>query len=399
MNIENIFFEMTSQNNSMVLIIDAFIYLFFVIEVLYLLVFSLASLHNSENKYPKAKINHNIVIIYSVFKGHNIIVNSIKRLNNQDYPKDLFNIITVIDKTMSNEIDELNKLGVTTLSIDIDNKSKGYAIKQATNLILEKNIKCDIVILLDSDNDVDNDMLSKINDAYYSGCNAIQTHRIAKKRDTNIAILEAVSEEINNSIFRKGHTMLGFSSALIGSGMAFDFDIFKQCIDNCSILGFDKQLEIILLRNNIYIEYLESVFTYDEKFNNKEDYCDQRRRWAASQFYNLINGIIGVPLAIIKGKWDYCDKLLQWMMLPRTTLIVLLIFIATFLTMVNWILSIKWWFILLIVCFVFVMAIPNYLIDSKLKKAIKRLPFIVLFMAIRAFKIKKREGVIGRLHE
>ena len=90
-------------------------------------------------------------------------------------------------------------------------------------------------MLLDPDNDVDTDMLLKINDAYYSGCNAMQTHRIAKRRDTNIAVLEAVSEEINNSIFRKGHTGLGFSSALIGSDMAFDFKIFSQCVDVCSI--------------------------------------------------------------------------------------------------------------------------------------------------------------------
>ena len=39
----------------------------------------------------------------------------------------------------------------------------------------------------------------------------MKRHRITKRRDTNITVLEAVSEEINNSIFRKGQTGLGFS--------------------------------------------------------------------------------------------------------------------------------------------------------------------------------------------
>jgi len=35
-----------------------------------------------------------------------------------------------------------------------------------------------------------------------------------------LALLDGISEEINNNIFRKGHQTLGLSSALIGSGMA-----------------------------------------------------------------------------------------------------------------------------------------------------------------------------------
>ena len=51
---------------------------------------------------------------------------------------------------------------------------------------------------------------------------------LLRTKDTNTAVLDAVSEEINNSIFRKGHTRLGFSSGLSGSGMAFEYDLFKR---------------------------------------------------------------------------------------------------------------------------------------------------------------------------
>lgn len=79
-----------------------------------------------------------------------------------------------------------------------------------------------------------------------------------------------VSEEINNSIFRSGHTRLGFSSALIGSGMAFDYDWLIQYIYKATHVGVDKQLESMLLSQNIYIEFLEDVYTYDEKSKRKD---------------------------------------------------------------------------------------------------------------------------------
>ena len=113
-----------------------------------------------------------------------------------------------------------------------------------------------------------------------------------------LAVLDAVSEEINNSIFRKGHTRLGFSSGLSGSGMAFEYTLFKNLIQGIDKVGEDKHMERKLLLQNIYIEYLEDVYTFDEKVRGKKEFYNQRRRWLATQFYNLFPVITGVPHAI-----------------------------------------------------------------------------------------------------
>lgn len=76
----------------------------------------------------------------------------------------------------------------------------------------------------------------------------VQTHRVAKNLNTNMAYLDAISEEINNSIFRLGHVNLGMSAALIGSGMAFEYSLFyKAMMSNTSVGGFDRVLEMKLL--------------------------------------------------------------------------------------------------------------------------------------------------------
>ena len=173
--------------------------------------------------------------------------------------------------------EETNKklLNLSAKVVEITNSpsTKTNALRKAVEYIDNGVVKYDIIVILDADNLTDNDFLEKkINDAFYSGCSAVQTHRVAKNRDTNIAVLDAVSEEINNSIFRKGHTQIGFSSALIGSGMAFEYELFKECIMSSRHIGVDKQLEQILLLQNVYIEYLEVVYTYDEKVANKKQF-------------------------------------------------------------------------------------------------------------------------------
>ena len=80
-----------------------------------------------------------------------------------------------------------------------------------------------------------------------------QGHRIAKNVNNSFAILDAISEEINNLIFRKAHRVVGLSSALIGSGMAFDYKIFKKEMkDIKAIGGFDKELEMNFLQKKSY---------------------------------------------------------------------------------------------------------------------------------------------------
>lgn len=108
-----------------------------------------------------------------------------------------------------------------------------------------------------------------MNDALDSGIQAVQAHRTAKNRDTDTAVLDAASEEVNNSIFRRGHVALGFSSALIGSGMAFDYKWFRENIACCTTSGEDKELEALLLRQGIYIDYLDDVRVLDERYRAK----------------------------------------------------------------------------------------------------------------------------------
>jgi cellulose synthase/poly-beta-1,6-N-acetylglucosamine synthase-like glycosyltransferase len=114
----------------------------------------------------------------------------------------------------------------------------------------------EIAVVLDADNVMASDFLSKVNAAFESSFTAIQGHRKAKNMNTSLAILDAISEEINNHIFRKGHRVLGLSSAIIGSGMAFRYGFFKNLMSGVTAIGgFDKEIELKMLKEGHKIEY------------------------------------------------------------------------------------------------------------------------------------------------
>ena len=367
---------------------DAILFLLFLIPVLYLFIFALFSLKKRNDLYPTAKKKYRFAVLFPAYREDGIILETIQSFLQQDYPREAYDIFVISDQMADETNRQLEDLPAIVFRLENNRSTKTYALQTAIQRIEEKGKAYDIVVIMDADNIVEKNYLNKINDAIYSGCSAVQTHRMAKNRDTSIAVLDAVSEEINNSIFRKGHTQLGFSSALIGSGMAFEYELFKENIMKANDIGIDKQLEMSLLMDNIYIEYLENVPTYDEKIRGKTGFYDQRRRWLSNQFTNLFWGLSSLPKAMLRGNWDYCDKLFQWMMPPRIILFGFIILIAVLFSLFNFMLSIKWWGLLFLICVTFSLAVPDYLVDKKFRKAIASIPILFLLMFFNLFRLR-----------
>ena len=133
--------------------------------------------------------------------------------------------------------------------------TKGRASLKAALEYVGKDAPYDVVMIIDADNIVNEKYLSEVNDAFANPeVKVLQTHRVAKNLNTNTAYLDAVSEEMNNSIFRLGHVNLGMPTALIGSGMAFEFGLFYDAMmTNTSVGGFDRVLEMKFISSTIYL--------------------------------------------------------------------------------------------------------------------------------------------------
>ncbi len=368
------------------ILIDNILFALLAISVAYLTLFAIFSLWGFKKKYTSSSKKNKILILIPAYMEDKVIMDSVNSILNQDYPEEKFDLIVISDKMEIETNEKLSQLPLTLLELNTQISSKAKALNFAVDNHSKDNYK--IVVILDADNVVEANFLNEINDCYYSGCQAIQAHRIPKNLDTDVAILDAISEEINNSIFRRGHVNLGLSSALIGSGMAFDFKLFKMLVAHLKTTGEDKELEVLLLKERIFIEYLDYVKVYDQKTRKEKGFYNQRRRWLSAQFFSFAKGIKDIPGAIFSGNLDYIDKILQWALLPRVLILGFILIIAFFLTFYNWVSSIKWWILLILLIFTFALAIPDYLVTKRTIRSIKKLPVLFILMFFNLFRTR-----------
>ena len=366
--------------------IDSILFFLMALSVGYLLIFSAAGMSKRNYSYPIAKKKYRFAVLFPAYKEDKVIEQAVRSFLQQQYPKKNYDVVVISDKMEKITNQRLKQLPIDLLIVDFENSSKAKALNFAIDRLVDRDY--DMVIIMDADNTVQTDFLLQISNAYECGANVIQAHRMAKNLSTKTAILDAVSEEINNSIFRKGHVRLGLSSALIGSGMAFEYKWFGDNIKKVSSAGEDKELEGLLLKQRIYIDYLDDVPVYDEKTPKDKIFYNQRRRWIASQYNALINSIADFPGAVFSKNIDYADKIFQWMMLPRVILLGVICLISTLLSIIDWEASLKWWGLLFLLGLSFCMAIPDYLVDKRLSKAIIKIPWLFILMFLNLFRIK-----------
>lgn len=85
---------------------------------------------------------------------------------------------------------------------------------------------------------------------------------------------------------------------------------------------------------------------------------------------------------------DYCDKLFQWMMPPRLLLLGSIGFFACLSLFIHWEYSLKWWGLFIITGITLCLAIPDYLVDDRFKKAIRKIPLLFIMMFLNLFRMK-----------
>lgn len=366
-------------------IIDWIFIFALLLPVLYLFVFAAFSMQRRREPYPPARKQRRFVTLIPAYKADAVVVRTAQAALAQEYPEGLHRVAVIADQLQPATLGELRKLPLTVIEVTFENSSKAKALTAAVEELGPE--AADAVAILDADNLVGGEFIARLNEVFDAGVEAVQAHRTAKNRDTDTAVLDAAGEEINNSVFRRGHVALGFSSALIGSGMAFRYDWFCANIRRCVTAGEDKELEALLLRERIYIDYLDDVEVLDEKVQGEAAYYNQRRRWIAAQFYALGSAVKNLPGALFSGNFDYCDKLLQWCLPPRMLLIGLVPLWAVVMTFLDPWGSVKWWTALVLMLFALAMALPDTQADAKLGRALRRVPALVLLTAANLFRL------------
>jgi cellulose synthase/poly-beta-1,6-N-acetylglucosamine synthase-like glycosyltransferase len=363
------------------------------LATLYILLFSIASLFYKQKKYSDNGNLKKIAVLIPGYKEDEVIIEVANAALQQDYPSTLYDVVIVADSFQEETISALKMLPIIVIEVRFEKSTKSKALNKAM-ATLERDY--DIAVVLDADNVMAHDFLSKVNAAMAQGFVAIQGHRTAKNRNNSWAILDAISEEINNAIFRKGHRVLGLSSAIIGSGMAFQYHYFKTLMATATAVGgFDKEIELKILKEGHTIVYLDDALVFDEKIQKAEVFGNQRRRWLSAQLHYFKKDILNAcKHLVMKGNVDYFDKAIQFIQPPRILLLGAVILCSVSFVLLNyWLGNQKsysdYWEVLFIACVLsFVFSVPTSFYNRNTLKALLSLPKGMLMMWLSLLKIK-----------
>ena len=384
-------------------IIDILLWLILAASTLYILFFALVSalwkrrvdeftqFLTGQKLAMRQKPYFHFLVLYPAYNEDRVIVPSVRNFLGQYYPYDGFHVAVISDHMQPETNQALSELPITLLQPTFEKSSKAKAMQYAMSQIKEEY---DYVIVMDADNVVNSDFLERLNESCAHGYKAIQCHRCAKNSNNDVAVLDGVSEEINNTIFRKAHNRIGLSAALIGSGMCFDYQLFKENVFKLSSVGEDKELEAHLLLQKVFIKYESDIHVYDEKVSSKDNFQKQRLRWMTAQIQSLFMQLPYLPQAIMAGNLDYINKTIQQALIPRSMLVVGTFGLCIIMTVFSLIFSnswyIKWWCLFLAICISLYLAIPRQLRSHTVFGKILSVPVLVWKMVLNIPKIKRK---------
>jgi cellulose synthase/poly-beta-1,6-N-acetylglucosamine synthase-like glycosyltransferase len=368
---------------------------YLLLNCLYLLFFAVAG-HRRARPLPAlapGTAPRRICVLMPVYREDAVILETSRAALAHEYAG-VFQLVVIADGLQPATVQAMQRQGIGVVEVKFERSTKGKALLQALSVLPAQAF--DIAVVLDADNVMGRGFLNEVNHAFAAGYRVVQAHRTAKNQGSAFALLDTCNEEINNHIYRKGPFAVGLSSALIGSGMAFEYGYLQRLLTGIGeTVGEDKELDFRIARDQQKICYLDNVYVYDEKIENAQVFTQQRTRWLASQweFLKKYAGE-GIP-ALLRGNVEFFNKVVQAFLVPRTLLLALLGLLVGA-SSVSWLLGLHvgpsplvWAGLLATLAATLLLALPARLYNRQVLAAVLRLPYAIWCMCLALLRIKR----------
>jgi cellulose synthase/poly-beta-1,6-N-acetylglucosamine synthase-like glycosyltransferase len=249
--------------------------------------------------------------------------------------------------------------------------------------------------IIDCDNLVHPEYLNELNKLFNLGYSAIQGVRKAKNLDTVYACLDAVQDIYYHFYDREILFAIGSSATLAGSGMAFTTDLYKLCLGHLDITGagFDKVLQIEILKQQQRIAFAKNAVVYDEKTSRPDQLVKQRARWFNAWFKYVKLGFHLIRLGLVQKNWNqFLFALIA--LRPPLFLVILssfVMFICSF--FVSSFFAYSWLAALVLFSLGAVIALVHSKAEAKIYKALIGIPLFMYYQILSLLKIRKANQI------
>lgn len=359
--------------------VEIILFIYFSANTSYLLLLSVSALFYRREVVPAAPGYKKIAIFVPCYKEDKVIVHTTEMLLKLRYPPECFDVIIMADSLKTETIASLRSTRAIVMPVTFDRSTKCKSLNRAFSQL--PGIY-DIAVVADADNVLSPSFLRDINDLSYAGYPIIQAQRVAKNTGTSMALLDAISEQINNHLFRQGPVALGMSSSLIGSGMAFPYQLLKQELHAIDSVAEDKVLQLAVIKKGYKIHYRKGTLVFDEKVSSAEAYKNQRKRWMASQFQSLKENFFTGLSQLFRGNLDYFHIAVWHNVFPPRIMglffLLMLSAVFTILYRFDVVTALRWWTMSFLYVAALLIAVPKSLYTRRLLKTLISIPSVII---------------------
>lgn len=246
----------------------------------------------------KNVINKKFAVIIPARNEELVIGNLIQSLNNQNYPKDKYDIFVLPNNCDDNTEEIAKNYNAQIISCaNIITKSKGHVLRYAFKSLRKNDY--DAYLIFDADNIVHSDFIKEMNDILVSGYRVAQGYRDSKNpSDTWVSSSHSLHYIIQNYFMNRARSNINKSCFVNGTGFMISKEYLEENGYNSLTITEDIELNVNCGLNNEKIAFVENAVTYDEQPISFDVSWKQRKRWSVgtlqclkSYWYRIIKDI------------------------------------------------------------------------------------------------------------
>ena len=272
---------------------------------------------------------HRYAILIPARNESAVIGHLLRSIDAQDYPKELIKVYVIADNCTDDTAKIARDMGATVFErFNKKQVGKGYALDYLLTQIRETEglDRHDVFMIFDSDNLLEPDYISQINQTFSDGYSAACGFRNTKNYDSNwISAGYGVWYLHDSGHLNRSRSMLHLNAGVSGTGFGFTRQLVEQ-LGGWKFFTLTEDLEFNAWSSahGVRIGYCHDAILYDEQPTTLPVSWRQRIRWVQGGFQVAFRHTGSMLKGLFKGRWQTfscleCLSLTPWGAVLATT--------------------------------------------------------------------------------
>ncbi len=323
--------------------LKAAIFLISTMSVLFLVYFALYLPYalRPASKWKQHTPRCRFAVLVAARNEQAVIGNLVESLMEQEYPRELFDVIVIPNNCTDDTAGEAHRAGALVMECAAPVRTKGDALKQIMEILMRQD-RYDAICVFDADNVVDVGFLAAMNNAWCEGAVAAQGYRDSKNpTDTMISSCYSIYYWMVNRMFSHTRAHAGLSAIVNGSGFMVSMDwLHRHNGWHTVTMTEDIEFTTQCILSGERVAWVPEAKTYDEQPLTFMQSWHQRCRWTVGLYQCLRVYTPSLLRQTCRGRHDLHARLDQLLFL-FTPLLQVIYLISLILTGILYTLQIR----------------------------------------------------------